>query len=160
VILTELRKVLLNVATVAAWLFGIVISFTAVVKGQKRLKEESGISFKTYMLLVFVTEIVYAIGALMILSAMGVNVMEHLANLEIGRFFEIMRKFDVTTIRIIGVVGWVGFVVNRSISFLTPLYLIVWGGRKLPSYFLVSAWTEVTLELITTIFVFACLKIG
>jgi len=75
--LSEVNKILLNIATIIAWLFGIFISVVAVAKG-KKLREEAGVSFKTYLSLVAVTEVLYTIGAIMILSAMGINVIQHL----------------------------------------------------------------------------------
>jgi hypothetical protein len=157
--LSEVNKILLNIATIIAWLFGIFISVVAVAKG-KKLREEAGVSFKTYLSLVAVTEVLYTIGAIMILSAMGINVIQHLARLEIWKFYQIMSKFDMSTIQLIGVVGWIGFVINRSISFLSPGYLLIYGGKKLPKYFFYSAWTEVTLEVITSILIFITLKFG
>lgn len=96
----------------------------------------------------------------MILSAMGINVMQHLVKLEIWKFYQIISKFDISTIQIIGVIGWIGFVINRSISFLSPGYLLIYGGRKLPKYFFYSAWTEVTLEIVTSVLIFITLKFG
>jgi hypothetical protein len=157
--LSEVNKIFLNIATTIAWLLGIFISVVAVAKG-KKLKEESGVSFKIYLSLVAITEVLYTIGAIMILSAMGINVMQHLAKLEIWKFYQIMSKFDISTIQIIGFVGWVGFVINRSISFLSPGYLLIYGGKKLPRYFFYSAWTEVTLEVITSILIFITLMFG
>jgi hypothetical protein len=157
--LSEVNKILLNIATIIAWLFGIFISVVAVAKG-KKLREEAGVSFKTYLSLVAVTEVLYTIGAIMILSAMGINVIQHLARLEIWKFYQIMSKFDMSTIQLIGAVGWIGFVINRSISFLSPGYLLIYGGKKLPKYFFYSAWTEVTLEVITSILIFITLKFG
>ena len=157
--LSEVNKIFLNIATTIAWLLGIFISVVAVAKG-KRLKEAAGVSFKTYLSLVAITEVLYTIGAIMILSAMGINVMQHLAKLEIWKFYQIISKFDISTIQIIGFVGWVGFVINRSISFLSPGYLLIYGGKKLPRYFFYSAWTEVTLEVITSILIFITLMFG
>jgi len=157
--LSEANKIFLNIGTTIAWLLGIFISVVAVARG-KKLKEESGVSFKTYLALVAITEVLYTIGAIMILSAMGINVMQHLAKLEIWKFYHIMSKFDISTIQVIGVIGWIGFVINRSISFLSPGYLLIYGGRKLPRYFFYSAWTEITLEVITSILIFITLKFG
>jgi len=157
--LSEVNKIFLNIATTIAWLLGILISVVAVARG-KRLKEATGVSFKTYLSLVAVTEVLYTIGAIMILSAMGINVMQHLAKLEIWKFYQIISKFDISTIQIIGFVGWVGFAINRSISFLSPGYLLIYGGKKLPRYFFYSAWTEVTLEVITSVVIFITLKFG
>jgi len=155
----ELHKIALNFITVAAWLVGILISLIAVVKSRK-MKEDLGVSFKTYMALVGVTEIIYVVGAAMILSAMGVNVLQHLAKLEIWKFYQIMSRFDWNTVKIIGIIGWIGFVINRSISFVSPGYLLIAGGRKLPRYFFYSAWTEIGLETILTVLIFVSLTAG
>ena len=157
--LSEVNKIFLNIATTIAWLLGIFIIAVIVVKGRK-MKEEMGVSFKTYLSLVAITEVFYTIGAIMILSAMGINVMHHLARLEFWKFYQITSRFDISTIQIIGVIGWIGFVINRSISFLSPGYLLIYGGRKLPKYFFYSAWTEVTLEVITSVLIFITLKFG
>lgn len=156
---SEWQKVFLNLATVVAWAMGIVISIVAVAKG-KKMKEEMGVSFRTYLILVGITEVFYTIGAVMILSAMGINVMRHLANLELWKFYQIVSRLDLATIRIIGVIGWIGFIINRFISFLSPAYLLVCGGKRLSKYFFYSAWTEVILELMTTFLVAVSLKMG
>lgn len=157
--LSEINKIFLNIFTTVAWLLGIVISVVAVALGRK-MKERMGVSFKTYLSIVAITEIFYIIGAVMILSAMGVNVMQHLARLEFWKFYQIMSKFDVATIQIIGMIGWVGFVINRTVSFLSPGYLLIYGGRRLPKYFFYSAWTEVTLEVLTSLLIFVTLRFG
>lgn len=149
-------SLLVNATTVVAWALGIVISVVAVAKGSV-MKEEMGVSLRIYLSLVAVTEILYTVGAIMILSAMGVNVMQHLANLDFWKFYEILSQFDVATIEIIGVVGWVGFVINRGTSFLSPGYLLIAGKEKLHPYFRVSAWTEILLEIATTILIFLSL---
>jgi len=157
--LSEVNKIFLNIATTIVWLLGIVIIAVIVVKG-KKMKEEMGVSFKTYLSLVAITEVFYTIGAIMILSAMGINVMQHLSRLEFLKFYQITSRFDISTIQIIGVIGWIGFVINRLISFLSPGYLLIYGGKKLPKYFFYSAWTEVTLEVITSVLIFITLKFG
>ena len=157
--LSEIQKIILNFITVISWALGILISIVAASKGRK-MKEQMGVSFKTYLLLVSITEVLYTIGAAMILSAMGINVMKHLARLEFWRFYQIMRGFDLTTIKIIGIVGWIGFIINRSISFLSPGYLLLYGGRKLPKYFYYSAWTEIGLESFMTVLIFVSLIAG
>ena len=154
---SELHKLVFNGITIVAWALGIIISVIAVSK-RKEMKEESGVSLGTYMSLVVVTEIIYTIGAVMILSAMGINVMQHLAKLELWKFYQIVSHIDMSTIEIIGIVGWVGFVINRSISYVSPAYLLIRGGRKLPKYFFYSAWTEVALETMLTILIFISLK--
>lgn len=149
-------SLLVNATTVVAWALGIVISVVAVAKGSV-MKDEMGVSLRVYLSLVATTEILYIAGAIMILSAMGINVMQHLANRDFWKFYEIVAQFDVTTIEIIGVVGWVGFVLNRGVSFLSPGYLLMAGGKKLHPYFRVSAWTEILLEIATTILIFLSL---
>jgi hypothetical protein len=157
--MSEWVKIAVNAATIVAWALGIAISVVAVAKGRK-MKDEMGVSLKTYLSLVVTTEILYTIGALMILAAMGINVAQHLANLEFKKIYEIMSQFDVTTIKLIGILGWIGFLMNRGVSFLSPGYLILAGGKKLHPYFRASAWTEIALELVTTVLVFISLMWG
>jgi hypothetical protein len=157
--LPEIHKVFLNVATLIAWGLGIFISFFAVTKGRK-MKEELGVSFKTYLILVGTTEIFYIIGAAMILSAMGMNVLRHLANLEFWKFYEIINRFDWTTFEIIGIIGWIGFLINRLVSFLSPGYLLIYGGKRLPKYFYYSACMEIGLETVLTLLIFVTLLAG
>lgn len=149
-------SLLVNATTVVAWALGIVISVVAVAKGSA-MKEEMGVSLRVYFSLVATTEVLYTVGALMILSAMGINVIQHLADRDFWRFYEIVSQFDVTTIEIIGAVGWAGFVLNRGVSFLSPGYLLMAGGARLHPYFRVSAWTEILLEVATTILIFLSL---
>lgn len=149
-------ELLVNATTVVAWVLGIVISVVAVAKG-RAMKEEMGVSLRTYLSLVATTEVLYTVGAAMILSAMGINVMRHLADLDFWKFYEVVSRIDMTTIEIIGVVGWFGFVLNRGVSFLSPGYLLVAGGEKLHPYFRASAWTEILLETATTILIFLSL---
>jgi hypothetical protein len=155
----EIQKIILNLITFSAWALGILISVVAVVKSQK-MKDELGVSFKTYMVLVGITEVIYVIGAAMILSAMGINTMQHLAKLEIWKFYQIMSRFDWSTVKIIGIIGWIGFVINRFISFVSPGYLLLSGGKRLPRYFYYSAWTEVGLEALLTALIFISLIEG
>lgn len=157
--LNEWLKIGVNAATVVAWILGIAITVVAVAKGSK-MRDQMGVSLKIYLTLAGVTEVLYTIGALMILAAMGVNVMQHLANLEFRKVYEIVSSFDVATIKLIGVLGWVGFVVNRGVSFLAPGYLLIAGGKRLHPYFRASAWTEVSLEIVTTVLVFISLAWG
>ncbi|MBI2439445.1 MAG: hypothetical protein HYV45_02505 [Candidatus Moranbacteria bacterium] len=149
-------KIFVNGATIVAWAIGIGISVVAVVKG-KKMQSVIGVPLQTYLFLVAFTELVYIIGAIMILAAMGINVTQHFANLEFYRAYEILKSFDVTTIKIIGWLGWLGFFVNRSISFLSPGYLLVVGGKKLHPYFFFSAWIEIVLEIFITVFIFVSL---
>ena len=154
---SELHKLVFNGITIVAWVLGIVISVVAVSK-RKEMKEESGVSCGIYLSLVAITEVIYTIGAAMILSAMGINVLQHLAKLDFWKFYQIVSHIDMSTIEIIGIIGWVGFVINRSISYVSPAYLLIKGGRKLPKYFFYSAWTEVTLETMLTILIFVSLR--
>jgi hypothetical protein len=147
--LSDLQKVLLNVTTVLVWIVGVIIILMAAAKGRK-MKDEMGVSFKTYLFLVGITEVVYTIGAIMILSAMGINVIGHLVKLEFWKFSQIVGKFDMSTVRIISTVGWFGFAINRTISFLSPAYLLFYGGKRLSKYFYYSAWTEIALESFMT----------
>ncbi|HAV11322.1 MAG TPA: hypothetical protein DCX32_02150 [Candidatus Moranbacteria bacterium] len=156
---TDFQKIILNAATIIAWITGIGISVVAAIKGRK-MQEEMGVSAKVYLFLVGITEIFYIIGALMILSAMGINVSQHLANLEFGKVFQIVKSLDMTTIKIIGILGWVGFVINRSISFLSPGYLIIYGGKRLHPFFWWSSRVEVSLEIVMTFLIFTSLKWG
>jgi len=155
-VLSEYHKIALNAITIVAWALGIIISVVAVIRG-KRLRNEMGVSLSIYLSLVMVTEIGYIIGAAMILAAMGLNVMHHLANLEFWKFYQIVSQIDMATVRIIGIVGWIGFIINRSISYISPGYLILQGGKKLHRYFWYSAWTEVILETLLTILIFTSL---
>ena len=157
--LSDLQKVLLNVITALVWIVGIFIILMAAAKGRK-MKDEMGVSFKTYLFLVGITEVVYTIGAAMILSAMGINVIRHLAKLEFWKFSQIINNFDVSTVRLIGAVGWLGFAINRTISFLSPSYLLICGGKRLSKYFFYSAWTEIALESFMTALIALCMVAG
>lgn len=149
-------SLLVNGTTTVAWALGILISVVAVAKGSM-MKDGMGVSLKVYLSLVAITEVLYTIGAAMILSAMGINVMQHLARLDFWKFYRIVSEFDMSTIQLIGVLGWVGFVLNRAISFVSPGYLLVAGGKNLHPYFRASAWTEILLEIATTILIFLSL---
>jgi len=157
--LSETEKLILNAITIIAWALGILLIITVITKGRK-FREEIGISLKTYLTLVMITEVFYTIGAAMILSTMGVNIMRHLVNLAFWKFSRVVSKFDLSTVQVIGTIGWVGFVVNRSISFVSPSYLIIAGGKRLPRYFYYSAWTEVGLEALITVLIFISLIAG
>lgn len=157
--LSEIQKIILIFITVIAWSIGIFISISAAKKG-RQMKEDMGVSFKTYILLIGITEILYTVGAVMILSAMSFSVLQYLARLEFWKFYGIISKFDIATTKIIGVIGWIGFAINRSISFLCPGYLLLSGGRKLPKYFYYSAWMEIGLETLLTLLIFVSLITG
>lgn len=151
--------VLVNAVTVVAWATGIGITLAAVSKG-RTMRDDMGVSIKIYLVLAMLTEVLYTIGALMILAAMGINVTQHLARLEFQMAYTIVSSFDVTTIELVGVLGWVGFVINRGVSYVSPAYLLIAGGAKLHRYFRISAWTEVSLETLITLLLFYTLKLG
>ena len=155
--LSDLHIILINLATVFAWATGIGISAFAAIKG-KKMQEQMGVSAKTYLFLVGITEVFYIIGAMLILSSMGTNIVQHLANMEFSEVFNIVKSLDMTTIKVIGTLGWVGFVINRSISFIGPGYLIVYGGNKLHPFFWWSARVEIGLEVVMTMLIFTSLK--
>ena len=155
----EWMSVLVNAVTVVAWMTGIGITLAAVAKG-RNMRDEMGVSIKVYLTLAVVTEVLYTLGALMILAAMGINVTQHLARLEFQSAYDIVSRFDVTTIELVGIVGWVGFVINRGVSYLSPGYLLIAGKDKLHRYFRVSAWTEISLETLITLLLFVTLKLG
>ena len=157
--LTELQKLGINAATIITWITGIGVALVAAVKG-KKMSAEMGVSAKTYLILVGVVEIFYTLGAIMILSAMGINIMKYLADMEFGKVFGAVKDLDMTTVKIIGVMGWIGFIINRSVSFLSPAYLIIYGGRKLHPFFWWSARLEVCLEIFMTCLIFTSLKWG
>jgi|GEM_PF-1125741 len=153
-------KLIVNATTAVDWVLGIMISVVAVSKG-KSMKSEMGVSVSRYFAVVAVTEVLYAVGALMILSAMGMNVMRYLVELDLsGLVFGLLERFDVTTIRIVGIVGWIGFVLNRTVSFVSPSYLLIAGRGNLHPYFRMSAWTEIALETATTVLVFLSLSVA
>lgn len=158
--LSALHKIILNAVTLVVAVIVVVILALVITKGGKMMQEQTGVSYKTYLLLVVIAEIFWIVGAVMILSAMGINVMQNLAQLKLWKFYQVISKFDATTIRLVGIVGWIGFVMNRSISFLSPGYLLIFGGRKLPSYLFYLAWTEVGLEIFMTMLIFVTLKFG
>lgn len=155
----EWQRIALNGVTIAAWILGVCIMCVIVAK-RKKLQQEMGVSVKTYLLLVVIVEIFYTVGVLLILSAMGLHVMQHLARLEFKTVYGILQGFDMTTVRIVGVMGWIGFGINLSVSFLTPLYLLIKGGRKLHRQLRVLAWTEIGLESFIAMLIFSSLKFG
>ena len=156
--MSELQKLLIDVFTLVACACGILIGASVLMKG-KLMEVEAGISFKIYLTLVGITEVFYVMGAVLIISAMGVNILHHLAKLELLTFCRMVKKFDMKTVQVIGMMGWIGFIINRSVSFLSPGYLLFSGGRRLPRYLFYSAWTEVCLECIITALLFMALKV-
>ncbi len=155
----EWQRIALNGVTVAAWILGICIMCIIVAK-RKKMQQEAGVSVKTYLSLVVAVEILYIVGVIMILTAMGLHVMQHLARLEFRSVYGILQDFDMSTVRFVGVMGWIGFGLNLSVSFLTPLYLLIKGGRKLHRHLRFLAWTEIGLESFIAILIFASLKFG
>lgn len=152
-------KIATNVATIVTWALTIAITMAAIVQG-KKLGDKSGISIKKYLFCMAITEVLYTIGSIMVLSAMGVNVVQHLASLDIWKAHEIVGSLNATTIKTIGIFGWIGFAINAVVVFLSPVYVIVAGGKDLHPYFKISAWTEIVLEIITTIMIFVSLQWG
>lgn len=157
--LSSIHKTLLNVITVIVWALGILVILFVLSKG-KELKPETGVSLRTYLAIVGIAEIFYVIGALMILSAMGLNVMRHLVELEPWKLSQAVESLDIGTVKIVGSVGWAGFAINRSISFLAPGYLLVYGGRRLPGYIYLSIWAEIGLETLTSALIAVSLVAG
>lgn len=157
--LSSVQKAVLNIITVTVWALGILVILFVLSKG-KELKQETGVSLKTYLAIVGLAEIFYVIGALMILSTMGLNVMRHLAEFEIWKLSQAVERLDMGTVQVIGAVGWGGFAINRSISFLAPGYLLVYGGRRLPGYIYLSVWAEIGLETLTSALIAVSLVAG
>ncbi len=143
----------------AAWALEVIVIIYVLSK-RNEIKEETGVSMKTYLALVAMAEIFYVIGAAMVLSAMGMNVMRHLSELQLWKFPEIMSRLDIGAVNVIGAVGWSGFVINRSISFLNPGYLLIYGGKRLPRYIYFSSWIEIGLEILITILMALALIAG
>lgn len=143
--LSDIQKVFTDALVIASWTIGMVITLLVAAK-RREMREEIGVSVRTYMTIVVLVEIFYVLGAVMILSAMGVNMMKHLAELRFWKCYEIVNRLDWRTVKLVSVAGWVGFVINRTVSFLSPGYLLLAGGRKLPRYFYYSAWLEIGVE--------------
>lgn len=157
--LSSAQKTVLDIITIIGWALEVLVIIFILSKRNK-LKEETGLSFKTYLALVGVTEIFYVIGAIMVLSAMGINIMRHLSKLEFWKFSQVISRFDMSTINVIGAIGWFGFVINRFISFLSPGYLLINGGKRLPKYVYLSSWIEIGLEILITILIALSLIAG
>jgi len=157
--LSEIMRLLINIITVITMVIVIVI-VGYILRRNKDLKAEIGVSGKTYLIIVGIVEIFYTTGLIMILAAMGVNVLEHLQNLEFGKFFSAIDSVDVSKLKFAGTLGWIGFGMNCVVTFLAPGYLLIWGGKKLPKLIYLSAWAEIGLETIVITLVFVSLKIG
>jgi hypothetical protein len=91
---------------------------------------------------------------------MGINILQHLQNLEFGKFFSAINSVDVSNMKYAGKIGWIGFSINCAVTFLAPAYLLIKGGRKLPSAIYWAAWVEVGLETIVISLVFLSLFLG
>ncbi|MFA7319554.1 MAG: hypothetical protein WC022_03105 [Parcubacteria group bacterium] len=157
--LKELIQLLLNITTLITIVVAIII-VARIAKRKGELTEATGVSGRTYLILVGVVEVCYTAGLLLILSAMGVNVLQHLQNLEFGKLVAAVDSVDLSNLKFAGTLGWVGLGINSTTSFLAPGYLLVRGGKKLPRFIYISAWTEVGLEMIVISLVFISLKFG
>ncbi len=152
-------RLLINFTTMITMAIVIVI-VARVIQKRKQMTAEMGVSGTTYLMIVGVVEIFYTTGLIMILSAMGVNVLEHLQHLEFGKFFKAIDSVDVSKLKFIGKIGWTGFAMNCAVTFIAPGYLLTRGGKKLPKFIYYSAWTEIGLELIVITLVFTSLALG
>lgn len=157
--LTEIIHLLINFTTLITMAIVIVI-VARVAQKRKELTQEIGVSGKTYLLIVGIVELFYTTGLIMILSAMGINVLQHLQNLEFGKFFKAIDSVDVSKMKFVGTLGWIGLGINCVVTFIAPGYLLLGGGKKLPKFIYVSAWTEIVLELIVITFIFTSLALG
>ncbi len=155
----EWQKISLNIVTIVAWAIGIGLTLYVITR-RKKMQEQMGISAKTYLSLVVGVEILYTTGVILILTAMGINVMQHLVRLEFQRAYTVLSQFDHSTIRLVGVMGWVGFFINMGVSFVTPVYLLIAGGDKLHPRIRFLARTEIWLEIVTAVLIFITLKFG
>lgn len=157
--LTEIIHLLINFTTLITMAIVIVI-VARIVQKRKDLTQEMGVSGKTYLLIVGTVEVFYTTGFIMILSAMGINVIQHLQNLEFGKFFSAIDSVDVSRMKFVGALGWIGLGINCVVTFIAPGYLLLRGGKKLPKFIYLSAWTEIVLELIVITLVFTSLALG
>lgn len=155
----EIIQLLVNFTTLITIVIVIVI-VARVIQKRKELTEEIGVSGKTYLLIVGTVEIFYTTGLIMILSAMGINVLQHLQNMEFGKFFKAIDSVDVSKMKFVGTLGWIGFTMNCAVTFIAPAYLLLQGGKKLPKFIYISAWTEIGLELIIITLIFISLMFG
>lgn len=157
--LTEIIHLLINFTTLITMAIVIVI-VARVVQKRKDLTQEMGVSGKTYLLIVGTVEVFYTTGLIMILSAMGINVIQHLQNLEFGKFFSAIDSVDVSRMKFVSTLGWIGLGINCVVTFIAPGYLLLRGGKKLPKFIYFSAWTEIALELIVITLIFTSLAFG
>jgi hypothetical protein len=145
--LSEIIRLLVNLITIIT-IFITVVIVGLIVRKRKDLAEEFGVSGKLYLFLVFSAEVIYTVGLMLILSALGVNVLVHLQNLGFAKFMKTIHSADLAKVKFTSTLGWVGLVLNCSIAFLAPGYLLVKGGKRLPKLIRYSALTEIILELV------------
>jgi hypothetical protein len=157
--LGEFVRLAINLTTIVTMVI-VVVVVALIIRRKGDLSKEIGVSGKTYLLIVGAVEIVYTTGIILILYAMGVNVLQHLQNLEFGKFLSAIDSVDVSKMKFAGTLGWIGFGMNCAVTFLAPGYLLIRGGKKLPRFIWVSAWTEIGLETIVISLVFTSLFIG
>jgi|SRR6185369_2737614 len=157
--MSEWSKVALNIVTFVAWAIGIAVTLYIVTR-RKKMQEQMGISTKTYLSLVIGVEILYSTGVVLILSAMGINVLQHLARLEFREVYGILSHFDRGAIQLVGIMGWVGFLINFGVSFITPTYVLWAGGDRLHPDIRFLAKAEIWLEVATALLIFITLKQG
>lgn len=157
--LSEITRISLNVITFLTMIIVLII-IGMIMKRRKDLSQEVGVSAKTYLIIVGTVEIFYTAGLVMILAAMGINVLEHLQNLELGKFFKSIDSVDVSRMKFVGVLGWIGFGMNCAITFIAPLYLLIKGGKRLPKIIYWSVWTEIILETVVITLIATSLFLG
>ena len=154
--ITETIKLIINITTMIT--IGIVIIISIFLfRSRKEIKERAGVSLKTYLWILGIVEVFYDIGIILILYAMGVNVLNHLQHLEFGKFFRAIDSVDVSKMKYAGTIGWIGFAMNCSVSYVAPAYLLIKGGKSLPRLIYSAAWTEIGLETVVRALVFISL---
>ena len=157
--LGELIRLLVNVLTVITIAIVLAVMFFVINK-RHDLKKEMGVSAKTYLWIVGIVEVIYDIGLLLILYSMGVNIIQHLQNLEFGKILSAINAVDVSKMKYAGKAGWIGFSINCAVTFIAPAYLLIKGGKKLPKVIYGAAWLEIGLESIVISLVFLSLFLG
>jgi len=157
--LSEVISLSINFTTLITMAIVIVI-VARVVQKRKEMTQAIGVSGTTYLMIVGIVEVFYTAGLIMILSAMGINVLQHLQHLEFGRFFKAIDSVDVSGMKFVGTLGWAGFALNCAVTFIAPGYLLIRGGKKLPKFIYFSAWTEIGLEMIVITLIFISLSVG
>ncbi len=157
--LSETIKLLINITTMITIAIVIIISFY-LFRRRKVLNEKAGVSVKTYLWIVGIVEVIYDVGIILILYAMGVNVLQHLKHLEFGKFFSAIDSVDISKMKYVGTIGWIGFSMNCAVTYIAPVYLLIKGGKKLPPLIYSAAWTEIGLETVVRTLVFISLFLG